>query len=509
MELTLGWMIRRSAWKHPDEVALVFNGMRLTYRQIEERSNRLANALWRLGVEKGDKVALILHNCHQFVEAVLGIAKAGAVCVPLNYRLRPGELEYVLNHSDSRALIYHAEYRQAVESLAPKTPLIKHLLAVGGLEAPGLEYEGILEGSPPADPAVEVKENDLASLIYTAGTTGLPKGVMLAHRNHLWSCINSMLREGDYRKEQDVIIPIPLFHVAGFQRFLITLYLGGKNVLVRHFDPRLFLTLVDEEKPTATLMVPTLITMLSRFSELERFDRGSIQCFMIGAAPSPVKLLQDIRRIFPNADVSHIYGLTETCATASYLPARHFTEKMGSVGKGYINTEIRIVDETGGDVSSGTTGEIVVRGPNVMAGYYKDPVATGEAFLEGGWVKTGDLGRFDREGCLYVADRKKDMIISGGENVYSPEVEAVLLAHEKIAEAAAIGVADELWGEVVRAIVVPMQGAALTEQEVIDFCNTRLAGFKRPRSVLFADSLPMSGANKVLKRILREKYGNV
>ncbi len=507
MELTLGWMIRRAAWKHPQETALVCETGRVTYADLEERSNRLANALKGLGLGRNDKVALLLQNCRQFIEAVFGIAKTGAVCVPLNYRLKAGELEYILNHSDSRAIIYQADFGSAVESLLPKTPQLKHLLAVGGGINSGPGYEDLLAGSTPADPAAEVKENDLASLIYTAGTTGSPKGVMLTHKNHLWSCVNSMLREGDYRRELNVITPIPVFHVAGFQRCLITLYLGGKNTLVRQFEPGRFLTLVEQEKPTATFMVPTLVAMLSRFPDLERFDRSSLSCVMVGAAPSPVKLLREIRSIFPGAEVIHIYGLTEACATVSYLPAREFTARMGSVGKGYINTEIRVVNESGGDAGPGQAGEIAVRGPNVMAGYYKNPGATAEAFLDGGWVRTGDLGRFDRDGYLYVVDRKKDVIISGGENIFCPEVEAVLLEFEKIAEAAVIGVPDELWGETVRAVVVPKPGATVTEQEVIDFCGARLAGFKRPRSVVVVDSLPMSGSNKILKGVLRERYG--
>ncbi|MGB9904036.1 MAG: class I adenylate-forming enzyme family protein, partial [Desulfotomaculales bacterium] len=245
---------------------------------------------------------------------------------------------------------------------------------------------------------------------------------------------------------------------------------------------------------------------LGSFPDLEKFNRNSIVCLMIGAAPSPFKLFEEINRVFPKAEVIHCYGLTESAATASYLPSKDFLRKPGSVGKGYLNTEIRIINEQGEDVPVNEVGEIVVRGPNVMKGYYQDPRATEEAFFCGEWLRTGDLGRFDEDGYLYIVDRSKDMIISGGENVYSQEVENVLCANEKIAEAAVIGVPDEVYGEVVKAVVVPKPGVKITEQEVIDFCRERLAGFKRPRSVVFVESLPKSSANKVMKRVLREKY---
>lgn len=510
LEPTLGWMIRRGTEKQPHAEALVVDDQRYTYAQLSDRVNRLSNALSSLGVRKGDKVALMLFNGNEFVEGVLGITKLGAVTVPLNYRLQQKELEYIIDHSDIRVLIYDTEFDPIVKALEPKLPRVKQYIAVGKETAPGLNYERVLAGSHSREPEVEVLERDHASLIYTAGTTGLPKGAMLSHRNHLWSCINSMLREGDYRLEKNVIIPIPLFHAAGFQRFLITLFLGGKNVMTRSFDPAKFLALVQREKTTATLMVPTQITMLTRVPNIDQYDRNSIAAFQFGAAPSGLKLLQEIGSVFPKASSTHCYGLTETSATASYLPAAEFLKKMGSVGKkgqGYMNIEVRVLNEELKDVKPREVGEIVIRGPNVMMGYYKDPEATAAAFYEGGWFKTGDMGMYDEDGYLFIVDRKKDMIISGGENIYSPEVENALTSHPKIAEASVIGVPDELWGEVVRAIVVPRTGQELREQEIIEYCRTKLAGYKCPKSVVLVKALPVSAAGKVLKTVLRAQYG--
>ena len=510
LEPTLGWMIRKGAEKQPDAEALVVDGKRYTYAQLTDRLNRLSNALTEFGVHKGDKVGLLLYNGNEFIEGVFGITKLGAVCVPLNYRLKQSELEYIINQSDIMALIYDAEFDPLISGLKMKIPRVKQYIAVGKESANGQNYEEMLTTSHPGEPEAEVLETDLACLIYTAGTTGLPKGAMLSHRNHLWSCINSMLREGNYLPEKNIIIPIPLFHVAGFQRFLITLFLGGKIVMTRSFDTDRFLSLVQQEKTMATLMVPTQITMLTRASNLDQYDRSTLTSFAFGAAPSGLKLLQEIPSVFPNAKSTHCYGITETSATASYLPAAEFRKKMGSVGRkgqGYINIEVRVLNDQLKDVQPLEVGEIIIRGPNVMMGYYKDPEATASAFYEGGWYKTGDMGMFDEDGYLFIVDRKKDMIISGGENIYCPEVEGVLNSYEKISEASVIGVPHDLWGEVARAIVVSRPGEELTEQEVIDYCKARMSGYKCPKSVVFIKALPVSGAGKVLKTILREQYG--
>ena len=510
LEPTLGWMIRRATEKQPDADALVVEDNRYTYAQLSDRVNRLSNALSNLGVRKGDKVGLMLFNGNEFVESVFAVTKLGAVTVPLNYRLQQKELEYIINHSDIVILIYDSEFDATLKALGPKVPCVKQYIIVGKGTAGGVNYEKMLAGSPSREPEVEVLETDPASLIYTSGTTGLPKGAMLSHRNHLWSCLNSMLREGDHTLEKNVIIPIPLFHVAGFQRFLITLFLGGKNVLSRSFDPARFLAMVQREKTTATLMVPTQITMLTRVANIEQYDRNSVAAFQFGAAPSGMKLLREIGSVFPQANAMHCYGITETCATASYLPAAEFQKKMGSVGRkgqGYMNIEVKVLNDELREVMPREVGEIVVRGPNVMMGYYKDPEATAVAFYEGGWYKTGDMGMYDEDGYLFIVDRKKDMIISGGENIYSPEVENVLTSHPKIAEASIIGVPDELWGEVVRAIVVPTSGQELKEEEIIEYCKTKLAGYKCPKSVVLVKALPVSAAGKVLKTVLRAQYG--
>lgn len=510
LEPTLGWMIRRQTQKQPDTEALVVDGKRYTYAQLTDRLNRLSNALAGMDIRKGDKIGLLLYNGNEFAESVFAAAKQGAVIVPLNYRLKENELAYIIDHSDCKALIFDTDFDPLISALKPRLTQVNHHLAVGKRSANGLTYENILAMSPPTEPDVPVLETDLASIIYTAGTTGLPKGAMLSHRNHLWSCLNSMLREGNPAKERNVIVPIPLFHVAGFQRFLITLFLGGKNVMSRTFDPEVFLNTIEREKITATLMVPTQITMLTRVSDLDRFDRSSVGPFQFGAAPSGLKMLRDIATVFPNSDPQHCYGITETTATASYLPGAEFAKKMGSIGKkgrGYINIEVRVLNEKLNDVAPREVGEIIIRGPNVMMGYYKNPQATADAFYEGGWYKTGDMGQYDEDGYLYIVDRKKDMIISGGENIYCPEVESILSLHPNISAAAVIGYPDDLWGEVVRAIVVPEPNTGITEQGIIDYCKDRMAKFKVPKSVVFVDALPTNAAGKVLKTLLRELYG--
>lgn len=510
LEPTLGWMIRRQTAKRPDTEALVVDGKRYTYAQLTNRLNRLSNALAGMGVCQGDKVGLLLYNGNEFVEGVFAAAKQGAAVVPLNYRLKENELAYIIDHSDCSILIFDSEFDPLMAKLKSGLAQVNQYIAVGKETVNGLSYEKLLAASHPAEPDIQVQETDLASLIYTAGTTGLPKGAMLSHRNHLWSCLNSMLREGNPAKERNVIVPIPLFHVAGFQRFLITLFLGGKNVLSRSFDPEAFLKTIEAEQISATLMVPTQITMLTRVPDINRFDRSSVGPFQFGAAPSGMKMLRDIAMVFPNSDPQHCYGITETTATASYLPGAEFAKKMGSVGKkghGYINIEVRVLNESQDDVKPGEVGEIIIRGPNVMMGYYKNPEATADAFYEGGWYKTGDMGVYDDDGYLYIVDRKKDMIISGGENIYCPEVESILSLHPKIAAAAVIGYPDELWGEVARAIVVPEPASGVSAQEIIDYCRERMAKYKVPKSVVFVDALPTNAAGKVLKTVLRELYG--
>jgi fatty-acyl-CoA synthase len=377
---------------------------------------------------------------------------------------------------------------------------------VSGAEASEdfLSFDELLWGESEEDPSTPVEERDIACILYTAGTTGKPKGVLLSHRNCIWAAA-SAASDVDYKPEYRVALVFPLYHAAAFGIFVTNLYLGCTHVTMKQFDPERVMELVAREKINRIVFPPTVWNFILQLPDIHRVETSSVRSLGSGAETMPLQTKERLLNLFPNAGLGETYGMTETIATISTLKPADVLRKLASVGKPFVNTEIRIVDDEDGDLPQGEVGEILVRGPNVMEGYYRDLEATAEA-LKGGWLHTGDLGKVDEEGFLTIVDRKKDMIISGGENIYPKEIEEVLYTHPKILEAAVIGLPDPAWGEKVHAVVALKEGEDLTEDEVIDYCKARIASFKKPKSVAFVQRIPRSSAGKVLKTVLREKW---
>ena len=505
--INLGGLLRRTAHKWPQRVALVSHeGDRITYAQLERLSNRFANGLVGLGIRKGEHIAVLSPNCIEQLVAFFGAFKMGGVVVPLNTRLASPELVYILHHSDATALIYTQDQRERVEGLRRELPEIRRYVMIGEGNSDGdRSYGQLLRSGKETDPREEVRADDLAFLVYTAGTTGRPKGVLLTHNSIIWNCINWIYSD-TYREGDRVLQVFPLYHVAAIGNVLTYIPLGGTIYLKKAFDPADCMETIQRERITRWAAAPTVFNVLVQHPGVERYDTNSLTLLGWGAAIMPVETRRRLEGLFPNARTFDNYGMTEAAGGITTLRPEDSARKMACVGTELLAVEIRVVDEEDRRVAAGQVGEIIFRGNNAMKGYYKDPDATAEA-MRGGWMHTGDMGRLDEEGFLYIVDRKKDMIVTGAENVYPREVEEVLFCHPKINEAAVIGVADPKWGEAIKAVVALKPGETAIEREIIDFCRERIAGFKCPKSVDFVSELPKSGAGKILKRILREQYG--
>jgi acyl-CoA synthetase (AMP-forming)/AMP-acid ligase II len=511
--LLLGELVARNARRFPDREAVVYGNTRLTYRQFNARINRLAHALMDMGVKKGEKVAILLYNCNQYLEAYLALAKMGAIAVPLNFRLHPEELNYIVNNSDAVTFILGETFVGTIRGIQKDLPKVRQYISVTEKPVEGmLHFESLLQKYPDDEPLVLVEDDDPVFIMYTAGTTGRPKGAVITHKNQVvvWTLASlEISREpdiGDMSTWRALAAP-PIFHIASLGTCLAYLLFGATvNLPVDVFNPVEVMQILEREKCDSVLLIPAMGNFLLQIPDLDKYDTSSLKAWFSGAAILPTQLRKRIRQAFPHVRIFDCFGQTESGALVSILRHSDAERKVASVGTALPCVEIRVVDGQDREVPVGQVGEAVYRGPNIMLEYYNDPRATAEAF-RGGWFHSGDLVRQDEEGFIYVVDRKKDMIVSGGENIYPAEVEEVLYKHPKILEAAVIGVHDEGWGESVKAIVVTRPGETLTEEEVIDFCKEHLASYKKPRSVDFIDILPRNPAMKVLKTVLRERYG--
>ena len=511
--LLLGELIARNARKSPDKEAVVYGDTRLTYREFNARMNRLAHALMDMGVKKGQKVAILLFNCNQYLEAYFALAKMGGIAVPLNFRLHPEELTYIVNDAEAEVFILGEAFVDTVRGIQKDLPRIRQYISVSEKPVEGmLHFEALIQKYPDDEPLVLVEEDDPSFIMYTAGTTGRPKGAVLTHKGEviIWTLATiEVSREPDIGDMSDwrACAAPPIFHLASFGTCVAYLLFGSTIILpVQVFNPVEIMQLLERERCDSVLLIPAMGNFLLQMPDLDTYDTSSLKAWFSGAAIMPTELRKRINKTFPQVKIFDCFGQTETNALVSMLRPSDAKRKVASVGRGIPFVEIRVVDEQDRDVPVGEVGEAVYRGPAIMKEYYNNPQATAEAF-RGGWFHSGDLVRRDEEGFIYVVDRKKDMIVSGGENIYPAEVEEALYKHPKILEAAVIGVHDEQWGESVKAIVAVKPGETLTEEEVIDFCKDHLASYKKPRSVDFIDALPRNPAMKVLKTVLREKYG--
>jgi fatty-acyl-CoA synthase len=491
--LVLPEFIGRACRAYPHHRALVFGEEVRTHAELHDRAARLASALEAGGVRPGDRVALLLHNRIEFVESLLACHRLAAVAVPINFRLAPDEVEYILADSGAVALI--------CDSPPPASGDVPMVLEVGPV------YDAAVTSAPPREAAPPI-EDDPALICYTSGTTGRPKGAVLTHRNLVASTL-SWIHEMRAGQDDVWLSGQPLFHIGGINGLLPFLVLGATVVITptTAFDPEAILRLIEVHGATMCIFVPTQWAAICASDAVKRIDPHQLRVAMWGASPAPRQTLEAMERTFPRAAIVSAYGQTETSGATTLLKGPDSTRKMGSVGKPMLGVELRVVDDALQDTAAGGVGEVVYRGPIVMAGYHQQPEATREAFA-GGWFHSGDLARFDEEGYLWLVDRKKDMIVSGGENVYPAEVERVLLDHPAVAEAAVIGVPHPRWVETPVAFVVAGAGAEPDEAELIAHCRKFLAGFKKPSAVIVVDELPHNAGGKVLKRRLRETYGD-
>ena len=503
----------RNARKFPNEEAIVFGDTRLTYSEFNSRINRLAHAFQDMGVGRGDKVALLMLNCNQYLECYFALAKIGAVAVPLNFRLHPEEITYISNNAEAVAMVVGEQFIDSVTEIRRDLPSIRQYVSVTAAPIEGMShYETLIRKYPEEEPLVLVAEDDPTFIMYTAGTTGRPKGAVITHKNQVMMWLLAfvqVLSEAGVGNLWDfrACSPPPLYHIGSFGYCQAHLLIGATVVLpAQTFDPVEIMEIIEREKIDSVFLIPAMANFLLLLPNLDKYDVSSLKMWISGAAILPTQTRRAIMERFPDLRLYDCFGQTETSALVSILRPSESQRKVASVGRPLPFIQVRVVDEADRDVPAGEVGEAVYQGPNIMKEYYKDPEGTARA-MRNGWFHSGDLVRKDEEGYIYVVDRKTDMIISGGENIYPAEVEEVLCRHPKILEAAVIGVHDEQWGEAVKAVVVPKPGETLTEEEVIDFCKQHLASYKKPKSVDFTDALPRNPTMKVLKTVLREKYG--
>jgi fatty-acyl-CoA synthase len=503
-QLIVDQMLIRSSRRFPNKVALVDNKARITYEELNNRVENLAGWLQSRGIEKGDKVALLLFNKIEYAECLFAISKIGAVAVTINFRLQPNEIEYILNNSDSKLLVVDNDLVPTITPIREKLPFLEDIVVVNENNLQDTSYYSYkhIFSFTSLPTLVHQEDDDDFLIVYTSGTTGKPKGAVLTHKNVYFNAMNYSLEFG-LTKDEVQLITTPMFHIGGISALSMVILMGGRSVFHDKFEPERVLQTYESEKISYSFMVPSMWNMLLEHPRFSQFDVSSLRVLCTAAASTPLELKKRLMKSFPNAGVFDTYGQTETSPGTTTLKPTDSLHKSGSVGLSFTNVEIRVVDDEMKDVPPGQVGEIIFRGPTVMKGYYKLPDATEEAF-RGGWLHSGDLVVVDEDGYISVVDRKKDMLISGGENIYPKEIEEVLYTHPAILEAAVVGVPDEKWGETVKAYIVLRNGKTLTETEVIDYCMGKLASYKKPRHVEFVGELPRNAAGKILKTELRK-----
>jgi acyl-CoA synthetase (AMP-forming)/AMP-acid ligase II len=509
------YLINTAVREYPDNTALICSDKRLTFRQLDDRVNRLANALLDLGLRSGDRVAILMKNCVEYIDTDFALSKTGLVRVALNYRLGAEDHEYVMKDSGAKALIYNQGFSGDVAAMRGRLHHVEHFICVGDggpddLEGGVLRYDELLAASVPDDPGVETDESGLHQLTYTSGTTGNPKGVMISDKAWCAATINIVLNYGPIG-ETDVIVNLQqLSHGAGY--FVMPYFIKGATNILLDFDPMKVFETVQAEKVTVVKLVPVMLYNLVDAIAGQQYDLSSLKHIIYGGSPiTRPRLVQALEAFGPI--FSQLYGQAEVPMCMTTLSRQDHkaegsleeTKRLESAGKPCTNVEIKIVDEDRKEVGPGEKGEVAARGELIMDGYWNMPDTTGEV-LRDGWVYTGDMGYMDSRGFVFLVDRKKDIIISGGFNIYPAEVEKVIVTHPGVKEVSVIGVPDDKWGEAVKAVVVLKSGASATGEEIIAFCKQNGLGFRSPKSVDFKNGIPRNPYGKVDKKRLREPY---
>ena len=514
MIMNIGNLLTKSAKIFPGNLAIVHGPKKLTYLQFNARVNRLANALNRLGIRQGDNIALLQYNYPEMLETLFACFKAGCAAVPMNWRLHPNEFAFIIDHSEAKAVIISPEFNEALMDLKDRIPKVRHIITLSGAANGLLDYEKLLALGSDQFTDADVKPEDLAWLFYTSGTTGKPKGAMLTHHNLLAMTMNFYADICPGFGPDDVVLhAAPLSHGSGCYA-LPNIGKAAANIILesKSFDPELIFKTIQEYGVTNMFAAPTMIKLMTDSPDLEKYNLGSLRALNYGGAPMLVEDLKDaIQKLGPC--LVQLFGQAESPMTITYLPRKdHVLEgspeqmkRLGSAGFPRTDVEVKIFDASDKEVPPGEMGEIVTRSHLVMKGYWRNPEATKET-LRGGWLHTGDMGYMDEGGYLFIMDRSKDMVISGGENIYPREIEEVLIQHPAVREVAVIGVPDAKWGEAVKAVVSLTEGRSADQDELISFCQDHIASYKKPKSVDFVEVLPKNNYGKILKRELRKKY---
>jgi acyl-CoA synthetase (AMP-forming)/AMP-acid ligase II len=500
---------RQQAAKRGGAIAMTFRGRDTTYATLDERASRVANGLAALGQGPQARVGYFGKNSDAYFEVLLGTFKANGVLVGVNWRLAGPEIAYVLNDAGCEVIFADADLAAQIDAIRAQCPQLRHFVLLDGEREGWLGYPRWREAQNPVDPRISIAPDDDAIQLYTSGTTGHPKGVQLTNANYLaFFRAAQAARWGDFDPGDAILVAMPNFHVAGTNTGLATLAQGGKAVIMQEINPIELLDLVARHRIVGAFLVPAVIGMLVQHPKTRETDLTSLRKLFYGASPIAEDLLRAAQQLLPHCGFTQLYGLTETAGVATALqPDDHAPEKglLRSCGRPYPGIDVTVVDESGRARPCGEVGEIVIRGGVVMKGYWNKPEATVSA-IRNGWFYTGDAGFFNDAGYLFIHDRVKDMIVSGGENVYPAEVENAIFGHPAVADVAVIGVPDEKWGEAVKAIVVLKPNTKAGADEIIAFARSRIAGYKVPKSVDFAAALPRNPTGKVLRRELREPY---
>jgi acyl-CoA synthetase (AMP-forming)/AMP-acid ligase II len=508
--MNIGTLVNRAARWYSDKTAVACAGKERTFTEIDENSNKCANSLAKLGLVKGDRVGLYADNSVEYFEAVFGLFKSGIVGVGVNSMLSVQEAIYIINDSGARVVITSPRVAESLFSMKSRLPAVERYICIGKAPKGELDYYEFIKGQSSSPPNVQLEEDDLAQLFYTGGTTGVPKGAMVTHRV-VNNVIMNMQADLCHVTQRDIVLSSgSLAHANGYYCLLFFIE-GAKIIIPEGYVPKDILSTIEREKVTVLPGYPTTLIRLIDYPDIKKFNLSSLRLITYGASPMPTEKLRKALEIFGNK-LAQGYGQAEALMTITFLtPEDHMfalaerPERLASCGRPYLTQEVRVVDNEDNDVPYGQTGEVVTRGKVCMAGYWNQPEATAKT-IRGGWVYTGDIGWMDEEGYLYLVDRKKDIIITGGENVYAREVEDVINSHPAVSEAAVIGVPDDSWGESIKAVIALKPGMKATSEEIIQYCKERLSSYKKPKTVEFVDELPKTAANKISKKDLRARY---
>ncbi|HTW35483.1 MAG TPA: fatty acid--CoA ligase [Rhizomicrobium sp.] len=509
---SLGEICRIQATRLGDAPAFVFEGRSTSFQEFDRHANQVANGLIAAGIGKGRRVAYLGKNSDHYFEVLFGAAKAGLVMAPVNWRLAPPEIIYIVQDAGSEALFVGPEFLDLAHKIAAEIPNVRLFVAMEGGDAEWPSYERWRDSQPDKEPSTAIDWDDVVLQLYTSGTTGRPKGAMLRHSNILGprQLQRDQIPSWNLWSEDDIsLVAMPIFHIGGTGWGITGLVNGARGIVAREFDPNRVLEFIERDRITKIFMVPAAMQIVVRHPSARTVDYSAIKYILYGASPIPLDLLRECMEVFGCGFVQ-MYGMTETTGTIVALPPEDHDPKgnprMRSAGKALPGVEIAILDETGNRLPPGQVGEIATRSQANMAGYWNLPEATAKTIDKDGWLRTGDAGYTDEDGYVFIHDRVKDMIISGGENIYPAEVENAIFGHPDVADVAVIGVPDPKWGEAVKAIVVRRPGRNPSPDEIIAWARERIAAYKSPKSVEFIEALPRNPSGKILRRELREPY---